>query len=364
MRSSTRGSGVPDSSVEPAPSLTRRRQRRKWDPSVTERAEEALRSSLILAAESRVAASEMEAADASLNIAPEIAALTADAYNAPAAVSPAAGAMLERKLGIGFWMAVSWIALVVFAALFANVIGVPNPNKLWPADPNQAPSLHHLFGTDLIGHDIFNEAVYGARTSIIIGATSVAAGIGIGGLLGLIAGFYRGIVDVAVVWVVDVLLTLPGLVLVLTLVAFLGESLFNVILAIDVLSIPAYARISRATTLAVSQRDWVLAGLAIGARPRRILFRDVMPMVALPIASYAAIGASIAIIAEGALAYLGLAPASDISWGTMIANGQQQFTNAPQLAFATMIVFFLTILALNFVGQKASGALDLRSAQL
>ncbi len=355
---------MPDSSVEPAPSTApaRRRQRRRWDPSVTERAEEALRSSLVRAAESRVAAEEMEAADASLNVAPEIAALTADALNLPAATTVVTAP--ARKLGKGFWIAVGWIALVIVAAIFANVIGIPNPNKLWPSDPSQAPNIHHLFGTDIIGHDIFNQVVYGARTSMIIGASSVAVGIGIGGLLGLIAGFYRGALDVVVVWVVDVLLTLPGLVLVLTLVAFLGESLFNVILAIDVLSIPAYARISRAATLAVSQRDWVLSGLSLGARPRRVLFRDVMPMVALPIASYAAIGASIAIIAEGALAYLGLAPASDISWGTMIANGQQQFTSAPQLAFAPMIVFFLTIMALNFVGQKASGALDLRAAQL
>jgi peptide/nickel transport system permease protein len=150
----------------------------------------------------------------------------------------------------------------------------------------------------------------------------------------------------------------------LAFVAFLGQSLFNVILAISLLSIPAYARIARATSLAVSQREFVLAGLSLGARPRRILLHDVLPLVALPIASYAAIGASIAILAEGALAFLGLGPPNSLSWGDMIAAGQQQLTTAPQLTFAPMIVFVITIMALNFMGQKAGAALDPRQARL
>jgi peptide/nickel transport system permease protein len=239
-----------------------------------------------------------------------------------------------------------------------------NPNQVLAGPPNQGPSWHHLFGTDLIGHDLFSQVVAGARISMLIGASSVVVGLLIGGGLGIIAGFYRGITDVVVVWVTDVLLTLPGLILLLTLVAFLGQSLGNVILAIDLLSIPAYARIARATSLAVSQRDFVLAAMSLGARPRRILVRDVLPLVALPIASYAAIGASIAILAEGALAFLGLGPPNSLSWGDMIASGQQQLTTAPQLTFAPMIVFVITIMALNFMGQKAGAALDPRQGRL
>jgi peptide/nickel transport system permease protein len=289
----------------------------------------------------------------------------------PTAVAPQSepsarmeGLVEKGRFGVGFWLAVAWMALVVFAAIFANLLPLDNPNASLVGPPNQGPTWHHLFGTDYIGHDIFSQVVFGARTSMIIGASSVVVGIGVGSTLGVLAGFYRKGIDVAVVWITDVLLTLPGLILALTLVAFLGESLQNVIIAIDVLSIPAYARITRGATLAVSQREWVTSALALGARPRRVLFREVVPMVALPIASYAAIGASIAILAQGGLAFLGLSPPNNFSWGTMLAEGQQQLITAPQLTFSTMIVFFLTILALNFIGQKATGTLDLRQAQL
>lgn len=348
-----------DSSVEVEGPSNGRRGRRKFDASVTGRAEEALRSSLEAAAESRTAAMEMGAGQAALEVDPEIAVLTSDALNAP--VTPARG---RPKLGFAFWLCVGWLGLVVFGALFANLLPLHSPYKDLAGPPNQAPSVHYFFGTDQLGRDIFSEVVFGSRTTLVIGISSVVAGIGIGGFMGLLAGFYRGAIDVVVVWVTDVLLTLPGLILALTLVAFLGASEGNVILAIDVLSIPAYARIARAATLAVSQRDWVLASMSLGARPRRILFREVLPLVALPIASFSAIGASIAIIAQGALAFLGVAPPNDISWGTLLSVGHNELITAPQLTFTVMAVFFATVVSLNLIGQKASGALDLRSAQI
>jgi peptide/nickel transport system permease protein len=351
---------VPDSSVDLVPRPGGRRSRRRFDPEVTSRAEEALKASLEAAAESKLAAEELGASQASLEGDPEIAALTADAFNRPAGELPA----FKRKLGVGFWLAVTWLGLVLFGALFANLLPLANPNKALAGPPNLPPSLQHFFGTDVIGHDIFSQVVFGARPTLIVGVASVVVGIGIGGFAGMLAGYYRGVVDIIVVWITDVMLTLPGLILALTLVAFLGPSLQNVILAIVILSIPAYARIARAATLAVSQRDWVLAGLSLGATPRRILFRDVIPLVALPIASYAAIGASIAILAQGGLAFLGVGPPNDTSWGTLLANGQNELITAPQLTFSVMIVFFLTVFSLNYIGQKASGALDLRAAQL
>ena len=355
---------MPDSSAETA---TRGRRRSGQDASVTSRAEEGLKVSLDHAAEARVAADEaartaragvLEGASDSDS---ELEALRLEALSAPAALS-ATGT--RKRLGAGFWVATGWMGLVVFAAIFDNLLPLPNPNQVLAGPPNIGPSWRFPFGTDLIGHDIFSQVVAGARISMLIGAASVAAGLLIGGGLGVIAGFYRGITDVIVVWVTDVLLTLPGLVLLLAFVAFLGQSLNNVILAIALLSIPAYARIARATSLAVSQRDFVLSALSLGARPRRILVHDVLPLVALPIASYAAIGASIAILAEGALAYLGLGPPNSLSWGDMIAAGQQQLTTAPQLTFAPMIVFVITIMALNYMGQTAGAALDPRQGRL
>jgi peptide/nickel transport system permease protein len=355
MACSTRGFAVRGSSAD-----TGRRSRPR-PASATARAEEALQASLAEAADKAKQAAvttrqRTGGADS------EIAALRLEALSAPAAhVEDGASA---RKLGIGFWLAVAWMALVIFAAIFANLLPIDSPNKVLAGLPNQGPSWQHLFGTDLIGHDLFSQVVTGARISMLIGGTSVVVGLAIGGGLGVLAGFYRGVVDIVVVWITDVLLTLPGLILALTLVAFLGQSLENVILAIDLLSIPAYARIARATSLAVSQRDFVLTALALGAKPRRILLHDVLPLVAIPIASYAAIGASIAILAEGALAFLGLSSPNSLSWGGMIAEGQQQLSTAPQVTFAPMIAFFLTIMALNFIGQKAGAALDPRQGRL
>ena len=330
---------------------------------MTSRAEEGLKASLEDAAEARaayaaLAATALEAprSDSGLE------ALRLEALSAPAAGLTGAGT--RKRLGFGFWLATSWMGLVVFAAIFDNVLPLPNPNKVLAGPPDLGPSWRFPFGTDLIGHDLFSQVIAGARISMLIGAASVTAGLIIGGGLGILAGFYRGMTDVIVVWVTDVLLTLPGLILLLAFVAFLGQSLNNVILAIALLSIPAYARIARATSLAISQRDFVLSALSLGARPRRVLFRDVLPLVALPIASYAAIGASIAILAEGALAYLGLGPPNSLSWGDMIAAGQQQLTTAPQLTFAPMIVFVITIMALNFMGQTAGAALDPRQGRL
>lgn len=354
---------MPDSSAE---TETRGRRRRSGlDASVTSRAEEGLRASLAVAAEAREAADLTMAAAALEQLAPsdsQLEALSRDALSAPAAGMIGSGP--RKGLGFGFWLATSWMGLIVFAAIFDNILPLPSPTQVLAGPPNQGPSWRFPFGTDLIGHDVFSQVVAGARVSMLIGASSVLAGLLIGGGIGILAGFYRGTTDVIVVWVTDVLLTLPGLILLLTLVAFLGQTLFNVLLAIAILSIPAYARIARATALAVSQRDFVLAALALGARPRRILVRDVLPLVALPIASYAAIGASIAILAEGALAYLGLGPPNSLSWGDMIAAGQQQLTTAPQLTFAPIIVFVVTIMALNFMGQKAGAALDPRQGRL
>jgi len=357
---------VRDSSADTDARGNGRWHRPEPDHSATSRAEEGLRASLEQAAAKRLEAAEQRivaaAADGQSSTDAELEALRRDALSAPAA--PPAAVVARKGLGFGFWLSTTWMGLIVFAAIFDNLLPLPNPNAVLVGPIDQGPSWTYWFGTDQIGHDLFSQVVAGARVSMIIGASSVVVGLLIGGGLGILAGFYRGAIDVVVVWVTDVLLTLPGLILLLTLVAFLGQSLGNVILAIDLLSIPAYARIARATSLAISQRDFVLAALSLGAKPRRILFRDVLPLVALPIASYAAIGASIAILAEGALAFLGLGPPNSLSWGDLIASGQQQLTTAPQLTFAPMIVFVVTIMALNFIGQKAGAALDPRQGRL
>jgi peptide/nickel transport system permease protein len=357
--------GETPGTVEQAPSSAgdgRGRKGRSPAKSPTLRAEEALKTSLRQAAEAKVETEKLHAAREleTDGFGAQLAAIQERAMSDPAAHG--AGG-LNFDFGFAFWLALAWVGLVILAAIFANLLPLSNPNQPAVGPFNQAPTWQHLFGTDNIGHDLFSQVVFGGRVSMIIGGSSVAVGLTIGGLLGIMAGFYKGIVDVIVVWVTDLLLTLPGLIFALTLVAFLGQTLRNVVIAISVLSIPAYARIARAASLAVSQRDFVLASLSLGAKPRRILFREVMPLVAIPIVSFIPIGASVAILAEGALAYLGLSASNELSWGAMIAAGQQELNTAPQAVFAPIIAFFLTVMALNYVGQKAGAALDPRQAR-
>lgn len=336
----------------------RRSGRGRYGPEVTARAEEALRAAVLQREEQLAAMGTTPESDALVD--PELLIATRETFSAPAA----GVAGVRRKRGITFWIALIWIGLVLFAAAFWQWLPIDNPNTAYTADFDQAPTWHHLFGTDQIGHDLFSQVVAGSRESVIIGLSSVLAGVLIGATLGIIAGFYRGFLDVVIVWFTDVLLTLPGLIFALTLIAFLGQSFVNVVFAIDLLSIPIYARIARGASFAISQQEFVLAGLALGARPRRILFREIMPMVALPILSYSALGASTAVLAEAALAFLGLGPANSTGWGDMISAGQQQLQTAPQAVLAPTIVLFVTILALNFLGQRASARLDTRQAAI
>jgi peptide/nickel transport system permease protein len=340
----------------------------------TARAEEALQASLdrakemaaersakTAAREARAAAIAAGEATADETADEQIERLQMEALSAPAA---AGTKLLNIKIGWAFWLSLGWVALVVLGAIFFPLLPLKSPTQPVQGPFFGGPSWHNWFGTDQVGHDIFAQVVYGSRYSMTVAGVSVGVGIAVGGSLGLLAGFYRKWTDVAVVWVTDVLLTLPGLILAITIVTFLGESFWHTVLAIAFLSIPAYARIARGAALAISQRDFVLAALALGARPRRILWRDVAPLVLLPILSFAALGASIAIVAEGTLAYLGLTQQTEASWGTMIAQGQSQFTLAPQLTYAPTIVLFLTVLALSYIGQLGGNALDPRQARL
>jgi peptide/nickel transport system permease protein len=362
--------------ARPSTSVPPRRRRGRVDPdapSPTERAEEALRASVAqaqtLASEREERAVSVRAREAAAAAGEDyeesddekLARLRLDALSAPAAST---STQFNFRLGVSFWVAVGWLGLVLFGAIFFRFLHLKNPTLPLQGPFDVGPSWHNWFGTDQLGHDIFSQVVYGARYSMIVAGVSVGVGILVGGGLGLLAGFYRGVTDIVVVWVTDVLLTLPGLILALTIVTFLGESFKNTVLAIAILSIPAYARIARAATLNVSQREFVLAALSLGARPRRILWKEVAPLVALPISSFAALGASIAILAEGALAFLGLTSPTEASWGLMISNGQSEYSIAPQLTFAPMIALFLTLLALNYIGQTLGAALDPRQARI
>jgi peptide/nickel transport system permease protein len=270
----------------------------------------------------------------------------------------------RQHLGLVFWFAIVWTALILFCAIAADALPLNDPHQQLAGTPLRGPSLDHPFGTDVVGHDLFSQVIHGAQISVVVGAASVAAGLLVGGTLGIAAGLYRGPVDGIVMWSTDVLLAFPALVLVLALVSFAGASLTSVVFAIALLSIPAYTRIARAGTLVFSQHNSVLAARVLGAKPSRIIVREIAPNVLVPLVPFAALGAGVAIIAEGALSFLGLGVPGSRSWGSMIAQGQNQLRIAPQAAFAPMTVMFLTILALNIIGERLGASLDPRGSKL
>jgi peptide/nickel transport system permease protein len=267
--------------------------------------------------------------------------------------------------GIAFWAAVVWIGVVVGCAVLADVLPIADPIATDVAHKLSTPNLSHLLGTDGLGRDILSRLVHGARVSMVVSLTAVGIGMLVGGTLGMMSGFFRGWFETALMGVVNVILAFPGLVLLLVLLAYVGQSLGVISLVVGFLSIPVYARVARANTLAVAQREFVTAAFTMGATRRRLLFREIAPNVVLPVAAFGLVAMGIVIVLEGSLAFLGLsveAPAA--TWGGMIAEGKRHLSDAPFVALIPSMAMFLTVLALNFVGDVLRRRFDVREGNL
>ncbi|HEV7763183.1 MAG TPA: ABC transporter permease, partial [Acidimicrobiales bacterium] len=284
----------------------------------------------------------------------------------PAAAITAGPRRRGRGRGVVFWMALGWLALVVVVAITASWLPLRDPDKQDLVN-RLAPPLSdgHLLGTDGLGRDILSRLAFGARVSLIISLSAVSIGMLLGGTIGLAVGYFRGWFEGIVMWALNVILAFPGLVLLLGLVAFVGQSLTAITLVVGFLSVPIYARVARATTLAASQRDYVVAARALGASDRRIMFREILPNVALPVAAFGLVALGVVIVLEGSLAFLGLSvQAPNPTWGSMIAEGRQHLSTTAHLAFIPSLVMFLTVLAVNFVGDVLRSRFDVRESRL
>jgi peptide/nickel transport system permease protein len=271
----------------------------------------------------------------------------------------------RSKQGVLFWAAVAWLAVVAFSAVFATVLPIPDPNAQVIMERLAPPSLEHPLGTDGLGREALSRLVHGARVSLVVSLTAVGVGMFVGGTLGMIAGYTRGAFDTLLMAVVNVILAFPGLVLLLVLLAYMGQSLSVISLVIGFLSIPVYARVARANTLALAQREFVLAAHTMGASKPRILFREIAPNVILPVAAFGLVAMGVIIVLEGTLAFLGLsveAPAS--TWGAMIAEGKRHLHSSPHVALIPSAAMFLTVLSLNFVGDTFRRRFDVRESNL
>lgn len=268
------------------------------------------------------------------------------------------------------WLSALWLVLVVLAAIFADLLPLAESrdvSKTLTSPTLVRPDLFssHPLGTDRQGLDIFGGVIYGARVSLVVSFGAVVIGTLVGGAIGLASGYYRRRTEAVINVATDAMLAFPPLILLLGMVAVLAPSVRNVTLALGLLGIPTYIRLARANTLVFAQRDFVLAAKSLGARSRRIIVRELLPNVALPIVSYGFIVIGALIVAEASLSFLGLSiRRPNPTWGNMIAAGQDEFDQHPHLVFTPGVVLFATVFALNRVGDKARSLWDPRVAQL
>ena len=268
--------------------------------------------------------------------------------------------VVGREVQIGLVLSVVWLATIVVAAALADILPLSEsrrPGETLDVEARLRPDLlsAHPLGTDNQGLDILGGILYGARVSLIVGGGAVLLGALIGVLAGVLAGFKRGRTESMMLFLADLLLAFPPLVLLLAMVSVLEPSVRNVTLGLAVISVPIYLRLARATTLAVSKREYVLAARVLGARNRRLVFSEIVPNVLPVVVAYSFILIAVLIVAEASLSYLGLSISRpNPTWGNMIAAGQDSVNRHPHLVFGPGIVLFLTVFALNRVGEAAS----------
>jgi len=269
------------------------------------------------------------------------------------------------SLPVNFWLALAWIAVIILAASLADALPLPSPTDMDMLAQRQAPSAAHWLGTDRLGRDMLARLIYGARISLTVGVLAPLIGLMIGGLFGIVAGYVRGALETAIVATADVLLAFPPLVLALAVTAYLGPTLANLTYIIGLLGIPAFTRVARAQTLAFANREFVLAARAMGATELRILWRELLPNVMLPLLAFFLLAVAITIVVEGALSFLGVGvPPPAPSWGSMIAEGRESLEIAPQIAFLPAVTMFLTVLSFNVVGDTLRLVTDPRQGTL
>jgi peptide/nickel transport system permease protein len=282
-------------------------------------------------------------------------------------IATGTGIVLDTQVGqsgrrgrpVTLYLALAWLGALILAAALANVLPIQNPMMIHPLASYQAPSTAHWLGTDQLGRDQFARAIYGARISLIVGFSATALAALIGTALGLIGGYLRGLTDTTVMGLMDVLLAFPGIVIALALTSFLGPSVRNVILAIAVLSVPVFARLTRSVALSLTEREFVQVARTLGTPAWRIITFELGPNVATTVLAFVPVIVAVAILVEGTLSFLGIGvPPPTPTWGTMIAQGQSVFASSPYMSLLPAAMMFLTILALNTVGRNLNRRSD------
>lgn len=277
----------------------------------------------------------------------------------------------RRRTDAVFWLGMAWLVLVIGAAALAPVLPIGNADDsvaglTEPVFASPDLGSEHPLGTNAYGLDVLARAVVGARTSILVALLAVLLGTAVGGLVGMVAGFWRGTTDRVVGILSNALLAVPPLILLVALGTVLEPSVRTMALALSLLTVPSMVRLVRANTIAVAEREFVLAARALGASRLRILRRDVLPNVVLPVLSLAVVMISMLIVAESSLSFLGLGiQQPDPTWGNMIAEGQGGVMEEhPFIVAVPGACLFLTVFSFNLLGEKVQKRWDARSVKL
>lgn len=275
-------------------------------------------------------------------------------------------------------LGLSILLILTFVAIFAPLLATHNPEKpligIENVKKREAPCIHllgcpedrpqHYFGIDGNVRDVFSRVLYGARLSLIIGFTTVTFALIVGTFLGLISGYFGGLVDLIIMRAMDVLLAFPSLLLAIAIVTVLGPGLINALLAIGIVSIPTYARVTRASVLLVKEMDFVTASRALGAEDRKVILRHILPNSLTPLIVQGTLGIATAILDAAALSFLGLgAQHPTPEWGLMVGQEYKNIFNAPHLTIFPGLALMLVVLSFNLLGDGLRDALDPRLAR-
>lgn len=258
-------------------------------------------------------------------------------------------------------IALGVLLIVVTCAIFAPVIAPANPATTHPLEALKSPSGAHFLGTDQLGRDILSRVIYGARISLLIGFLAVTLSVVIGVPLGLISGYFGGMVDHVIMRAMDTIIAFPQIILALAIVAAFGGGMLQVLFAISVGSVPPYCRVTRAQVLSVREEDYIRAAQSMGSTNLRILAQHVLPNVTSPLIVQASLGVAFAILAEAGLSFLGVGvDPKTATWGGMLSQALPIIRRAFHPSLFPGLAIFVTVLSVNVLGDALRDVLDPR----
>lgn len=256
-------------------------------------------------------------------------------------------------------LGLAFIVILSTIAIFADQIAPYGMKEQNLSNALQFPNATHWLGTDDLGRDVLSRMIYGTRISLTVGVSAVFVALLIGGFLGIIAGYYKGKIDTLIMRFCDILLSIPSILLAIAIVASLGSSLQNMVIAIGIANIPVFARIIRSGVISVNEQEFIEAADALGANDARIIFKHIIPNILSPIIVQSSMGIASAILSAVGLGFIGLGlEASIAEWGTMLNSGRGYIRTHYYLTFYPGLIIMLTVLSFNLLGDGLRDAVD------